>query len=590
MTEAIEKPEAGGGNSVWGSDVIAEMLQKLGIKYVALNPGASFRGLHDSIVNRIGNRDPQMILCLHEETAVAVAHGYAKVAGEPMAVILHSNVGLMHGSMAIFNAFVDRVPVLVFGATGPVDAARRRPWIDWLHTAQDQGALVRTFIKWDDQPASVPAMIESLLRANQISRIAPQGPTYVCFDAALQEQRLDEMPVLPDVGRYKAPRPARPDPDAVSEAAALLKGAKSPVILAGLVSRDTKDWARRVALAEKLNAKVLTDSKVGAAFPTDHRCHAGKPTTFLDAAGMDALKQADVVLSLNWIDPAGAFKQAIGAKPIPAKMIQASVDFYAHNGFGKEHQALPPADVFLASDPDVAVADLCAALGIDDASLKPVVDGPTTPVVSIAPDQDAIDIPGLGAALGEGLSGEKCCLIRLPLGWDGGMWHYRHPLDYLGYDGGGGIGSGPGMSVGAALALKGTDRLPVAVLGDGDFMMCNNAVWTAVHYRIPLLVVIGNNNSFYNDEVHQERVANERSRPVENKWIGQRVADPDIDFASLARSQGAEGIGPVRTPKALAKAVKEGVALVKQGKVVVIDARVLPGYSPAMAASVGRSG
>ena len=196
--------------TVWCSDAIADMLRALDIPYVLLNPGASFRGLHDSIVNHLGNQNPQMIVVLHEEHAVAIAHGYAKVVGKPLAAILHSNVGLMHGSMAIFDAWVDRVPVIVLGATGPVDAAKRRPWIDWIHTAQDQAALVRHFIKWDAQPASIGASQEALLRAKQIATTAPQGPVSVCFDAALQESKLSEAPVMPDPSRYLAPPPARP--------------------------------------------------------------------------------------------------------------------------------------------------------------------------------------------------------------------------------------------------------------------------------------------------------------------------------------------------------------------------------------------
>eukprot|EP01037_Dinobryon_pediforme_P033617 gene33617-39131_t len=190
VTQKPEQPVASNDTRLWGSDVIADMLRALGLKYVALNPGASFRGLHDSLVNRLGNEDPQMLLCLHEESAVALAHGFAKVTDEPMAAIVHSNVGLMHATMAVFNAWCDRTPLLLIGATGPVDAARRRPWIDWIHTAKDQGALIRNYTKWDDQPASVPAAIESLLRAWQITASAPHGPTYVCLDAVLPEMSL----------------------------------------------------------------------------------------------------------------------------------------------------------------------------------------------------------------------------------------------------------------------------------------------------------------------------------------------------------------------------------------------------------------
>src|SRR4030095_16651391 len=206
-------PIAGGDSAeAWGSDALAAMLRALQLPYVCINPGASFRGLHDSLVNYLGNERPQILLCLHEEHAVAIAHGYAKVTGRPLGAIVHSNVGLMHATMAIFNAWCDRVPVIVLGATGPVDAPKRRPWIDWIHTARDQGALVRSYVKWDDQPASVAAAFEALLRAQQIAETAPRAPVYVCFDAALQEEKLEAMPRLPDPERFRPPAAVRAPP------------------------------------------------------------------------------------------------------------------------------------------------------------------------------------------------------------------------------------------------------------------------------------------------------------------------------------------------------------------------------------------
>jgi thiamine pyrophosphate-dependent acetolactate synthase large subunit-like protein len=554
------------------------------VKYVALNPGSSFRGLHDSLVNKLGNRDPQMLLCLHEEHAVAIAHGYAKVTGEPLAVILHSNVGLMHGSMAIFNAWCDRVPMLIYGATGPVDAAMRRPWIDWLHTCRDQGSLIRNYVKWDDQPASMEAAIESMLRADVIARTAPTGPTYVNFDVSIQEKHYAEAPELPNFARYQPPLPSEPSAEGVARAAEALKNAERPVVLAGRVSRDPADWARRVALVEALGAEVLTDIRIGASFPTDHPQHRGKPAFFIDDDAGEVLRQADVILSLDWPDPAGTLKLAGKVK---AKVIQASLDYQLHNGWGMEHQALPALDIHLACTPDRATHAIADALGVgagdapQDLPVRPALEGP-------APDTP-LDIMTLAGALGEGLNGACASMVRLPLGWAGEAWHFRHPLDFLGADGGAGIGSGPGMLIGAALALAGSDRLPVAVLGDGDFMMAASAFWTAAHYGVPFLAVVSNNQSFFNDEVHQERVAVARNRPVENKWIGQRIGDPDIDIAGIARAQGVWGIGPVATAGELIEAVRQGAAMAKQGKSVVIDAKVQPGYTPNMVAGLTRN-
>jgi thiamine pyrophosphate-dependent acetolactate synthase large subunit-like protein len=562
--------------NLWGSDAIAAMLRALDIPYLALNPGASYRGLHDSIVNYLGNERPQMLLCLHEEAAVAIAHGYAKASGRMMGVVLHSNVGLMHGSMAIFNAWCDRMPMLVLGATGPWDAARRRPWIDWIHTASDQGALVRDYTKWDNQPASVPAAYEALLRAVQIADTAPRGPTYVNLDAALQEAKIGALPPLPDVSRYRAPEAVLPSKQGVEKAAQLLSSAKSPAILVGRVSRSEAAWKARVALAEKLQARVFTDIKTAAAFPTDHPLHAAPPATFPDGK---LLREADVVLSLDWVDTAGTLKAAWGDSPIGAKVIRVSVDAHIHRGWSMDYQGLPPSDAYLMCEPDMAVPLLIEAVKSRPAAVSPKQEFP-------AGRDDVVSIRTLAKAFNELTEGMDICLSKLPLGWNGAYRHFRHPLDYLGADGGGGVGAGPGCTVGAALALKeqmsGTRRMVVGIMGDGDYLMGVTALWTAAHYKLPCLILVANNRSFYNDELHQERVARERGRPVENKWIGQRIDEPDIDLAAMARAQGAIGIGPVKEVSQLHSSLKEAIAHVKGGAVCVVDVRVMPGYDAPM--------
>ncbi len=580
------EPEATG--HFWGSDAIADMLRALGIPYVLLNPGASFRGLHDSLVNHLGNADPQILLVLHEEHAVAIAHGYTKVTGQPLAAILHSNVGLMHGSMAIFDAWADRVPVLVLGATGPVDSARRRPWIDWLHTSQDQAALVRHFVKWDAQPASVAAAQEALLRAWRIANTAPQGPVYVCFDAALQEARLGTRPPLPDVARYRPPQPPVPASADVQRLAGWLREARRPVILAGRVSRSQAGWDARVALAERLSARVLTDLKLGAAFPTRHALHAAPAGMFLTPDGAKTLREADVVLSLDWLDLAGTLRQAWGEAPVSSRVVQVSVDHHLHNGWSMDHQALPPADLFLACEPEQAVDALLAALAdhTPGATAQPLARALDT---SAPVEGAALTVPAVAALLREATQGLPVSLLRLPLSWGGEMWDFEGPLDFLGYDGGGGIGSGPGMAVGGALALKGSGRLPVAVIGDGDFLMGATAFWTAAKARLPMLTLVVNNRSFFNDELHQERVARERGRPVENRWIGQRIDDPAPDLAQMARAQGLTGHGPIQDAATLRAVLQASIQAVQQGDCVVLDVWVQPGYTASMSQTMTRS-
>jgi thiamine pyrophosphate-dependent acetolactate synthase large subunit-like protein len=581
----IERPlPLPSGNALFGSDVVAETLRALKIPFIALNPGSSYRGFHDSLVNHLGNIQPQMLLCLHEEHAVAIAHGYAKVTGRPMAAAVHSNVGLMHATMALFNAWCDRMPVLLLGATGPVDAPKRRPWIDWIHTARDQGALIRPYTKWDDQPASPEAAREALLRAYWLARTAPMGPVYINLDAGMQEAPLTE-PLPPiDAARFVPGVVPAVAPEQVTRAVALLRGAERPVILMGRGSRSEQDWADRVALAEALRARVVTDMKCAAVFPSEHPLHVGAPSTFLTQEAGQAIAAADVILSLDWVDLAGALKVACGTVAPPAKVIAVTLDHQLHNGWSMDHQAFPPADVFIAADADSMVAALLK-------QLPPPAGRTEAPLPSAEPvaETDPITVAQMTQALRQTVGTRPASLLHVSTSWGAGLWPLRHPLDYFGSTGGAGIGGGPGVSVGAALALRGSGRLPVAVCGDGDFLMGATALWTAVHYNVPLLLVVANNRSFFNDELHQERVARIRSRPVENRWIGQRIADPEVDIAQLARAQGAQGFGPVADGGGLAATFREAIDAVAGGAVAVVDVRVAPGYSPAATAGLFRS-
>jgi len=579
---SLERPIPSGANAPgFGSDVVAEALRALNIPYVALNPGASYRGLHDSIVNYLGNETPQMLLCLHEESAIAIAQGWAKVTGRAMAAVVHSNVGLMHATMAIFNAWCDRMPLIVLGATGPLDSEKRRPWIDWIHTARDQGALIRNYIKWDDQPASPAAARESLLRAAWIANTAPKGPVYVNLDSGMQEAKLPE-PLPPiDTARFMPQVHAAPAREAVELAAGKLRSARNIVILAGRASRDVAAWNDRVALAEALNARVITDLKIGASFPTDHPLHVGAPGMLMpDAEGLKTLTGADVILSLDWVDLAGALKAA-KALSTKAQIIQVSCDHHIHNGWSMDHQALPPVDLFISADADATASALLAAIA---PGAKPLPRTPASPPATPL-SKHVLTVEHLARALRETVSSKPVSLSHLPLSWNGAWWPFRHPLDYLGSDGGGGVGGGPGIAVGAALALKDSGRLPIAICGDGDFLMGVTALWTAAHYRIPLLIVVANNRSFFNDELHQERVARMRHRPVENRWIGQRMSDPEIDLAAMARAQGAQGFGPVTHAAELSDVFRQAVAAVESGAVAVVDVRVEPGYAPVTTAA-----
>lgn len=594
-----EEPVIGNGRELsWGSDVLADTLQSLGIEYVALVPGASLRGLHDSIVNYGGNHDPQLLLCLHEEHAVAIAHGYAKVKERPMAAALHANVGLMHATMAIFNAFCDRVPMLLIGAAGPHDAGARRPWIDWIHTTADEAALVRGFIKWDDRPESIEPAVDALEYGHLVATTKPRGPVYLCFDPQLQEKPVGHAPP-----GHRNP-PGRPHllhapPDVVNDVANLLAASRAPVILMGRVSRSIEAWDNRVRLAERAAARVFTHVSLAAAFPSAHpRWHGASPTARPSSALASALAEADLILSLEWLDLGGTLRGA-GLKP-SAKVVSVSVEQFAPSGWSKTQLSPAPVDVRVTADPDAVVRQLLDTTDArpraeDGRSAKPPLAASATAPAGSDTTLRVQDFPGI---LKSALAEHESCLVlpEPPNGWSAELWPVNGPLDCLSGDGGAGLGSGVGMIAGVALALAESSRLPVGIVGDGEFLMGVTALWTAVHYELPLLIIVANNRSFYNDEIHQHSVAVTRSRPVENRWIGQRIADPAPDLAALARAQGAVAFGPVRTQDELAEAVRVGVqAVAERRSVVVIDAWVVaqpedPMQSPWVAKAAATTG
>ncbi|HZD89254.1 MAG TPA: thiamine pyrophosphate-binding protein [Pseudolabrys sp.] len=575
----------------WNSDTIAEVLRAIGLDYVTICPGSSFRGLHESLVNGLGNTRPEMLLCLHEEHAVAIAHGYARATGKPLGVIVHSNVGVMHATMAIYNAWCDRAPMVILGGIGPLDSARRRTPIDWLHSSADQGALVRPYTKWDDQPLSATAAIESVLRGHQMATTSPKAPVYITLDQRLQEDSLlYSSDFMPDATRFQAPPSPAPDPALIATATELLRGAKSPVILAGRVSRDEAAWAARVRLAELLGARVLTDLKVAAAFPTDHPLHGPEPAiAFTPDEGVRILREADVVLSLDWWDQATLFKQAWGESRVPAKIIRCSIDTFIHRGWTRDHMGLTAVDIDVLAEPDRVVPLLLDALEArtDDnfrhaadvrlAAARAAHKAPT-PIRPVKGDPDSIGLWDIGEALRKALGETPFCLMRAPLGWHVDALPVRHPLDYLGADGAAGIGGAPGMSVGSALGLRGSGRLPIAVFGDGDFLMGVAALWTAARYRIPVLIVIANNNGYYIDEQHQVTTSMARQRPVDTAPVGQRIDDQEVDILAMAKAQGFQGAGPVRSLAELPNAIAAGIAAVERGRCYLIDVRIAPDY------------
>lgn len=589
----MQKPPAGERPSAaeYGSDVIVEVLRELGIQYVTLNPGASFRGLHDSFVN-FGQGGPEVLLCPHEEIAIAIAHGYARATGVPMAAAVHNVVGLQHATMAIFNAWCDRTPLIVLGGTGPMDATLRRPHIDWIHTALVQGNQVRDYVKWDDQPGSVAAIPESVLRGYRIAMTEPRGPVYLNFDVEVQEEKLAQPMAVPDVRRFAPPAAPTADPAVLYEVARLLVHADWPVIMADNTGHNPAALAPLRELAELLGAGVI-DAGGYFNFPSAHPLD-------LSLAKDEAVAPADLVLGLDVGDLGGAssgIKDRSGMQSLlysPTTVIHITLGDLLQRSWAADYERLHPVDIPIAADTAEALPELVALCRTELAgnpTLAAKVERRREKVQALHEQarerarkqaQEQWDLRPISAArlygeLWELVKGRRWSLLsasgRYPLR---GIWDVTEHDQLLTGGGGGGLGYATGSSMGAALAFKGSGRLCIGVVGDGEFMMTPNALWTAAHHELPLLMIIFNNRSYYNDEGHQEYIAVERGRPVENKGIGIHLTDPVTDYAALARSFTVAGFGPVDDPSKLRATLEEAIKVVDSGKPALVDVLTQP--------------
>ena len=545
---------------------MAAALAGLGCRYVALNPGASLRGLHDTLVNPIGPA-PELIMCLHEEIAVAVAHGYAKAAGRPMAVGLHDTVGLLHGSMAIFNAWVDRAPVFVLVGTGPLDASRRRPWIDWIHTVLDQTSAVRDWTVWTDQPISEAAVVESIRSGWSACQGSPGGPAVLGLDVLLQEQAFAEAEdSLTGIEAALCSRVA-PDPRVVERAATVLAAADRPAIITDR-PLDAAGATLVVELAERTGA-ALVELGGGISFPVGH------PHDCSDR-GADVFDRADAILFVEVRDPAWRPPGSSPSRPgtaIVAGLANAKDRSWMRTESSGTHR------VDLVADATLALRALVDAVG---SRHRPLASG-LAELAGVAgtPADLAEDAPFHPGQVGQALSR---VLAETPFvvanGWLSG-WARRtlglHPGQVLGRSGGEGLGYGPGASVGAALAIRDESPGTVAVdlQGDGDLLYTPQALWTATHHGIPLLMIVEANGTYERDVFHQRNVARDRNRADARVGPGLTFDDPPIDIAGLARAQGCEAWSAPGDLDALESVLSKAVSVVQQGAVAVVEVPVI---------------
>lgn len=555
------------------SDALVDVLSDLGCRYLPLNPGSSFRGLHDSLVNHEADTAPDVVLCTHEEIAVAAAHAYAKATGEVGFAVVHDLVGLMHASMAVYDAWCDRTPLVVLGGGGPVEPEQRRP-IDWFHTANTQSQLVRPFVKWDDDPPTAQATADAIHRAHQIAGSAPAGPTYVTIDAALQEADDPGVDISRRKGTHAPPFVAREQE--LEEAAELIIRADFPVVVAGGVGLDPRSTPLLVELMELLGA-AGRDERNLSAIPTAHH---------LSFNGDDSiLKDADVVLA---VDPHDIRWIRARTSKDP-QIIELSTRSLALRPWLNVDHIGTESVISLVSDPieglrrlldkasemtdsDESWLERRSARTAELSRRRQLLDDSRSAELTKHWDDRPISTLRLVAEVHGAVEPLPWLLtLRNTRSWPEGIWQFDRAGRYLGHSGGGGMGYGPGALIGGGLAARDRGEFAVGIIGDGDLMYAPGAIWTAVNHAIPMLVVVNNNQTYLNDEQHQAQVARLRDRPAEKATVGTSLRNPDIDFSMLARSQGAWGEGPIANPDELPALLRRAVQVVEQGQVAVVD-------------------
>lgn len=570
-----------------GSDFMVDVIKSLNFEYVFANPGSSFRGLHESLLNYGGNQKPEFITCCHEESSVAMGHGYAKVEGKPVLVLAHGTVGLQHASMAIYNAFCDRVPVyMIIGNT--LDATKRRPGAEWTHSVQDAAAMVRDYVKWDDTPMSLNHFAESAVRAYKIAMTPPMMPVLLVADSELQENPIAENAVL-HIPKLTLAAPPRGDAVAVAEAARMLVAAENPVIIADHTARTAAGMARLVELAETLQAPVV-DEWGRMNFPTRHPLNQTERSH-------DVISNADLILGLEVMDLWGGlntFRDQLyrTSAPIPkagAKVITITAgDLYTKSNY-QDFERFPEVDLAISGDAEETLPSLIEAVkrninsdrkqlfqarGAKLGAARQQALQRARTAAAYAWDSTPISTARVAAELWGRIKHEDWSLVSDVTHssyWALRLWDFDNHYRYIGGAGGYGIGYGAPAALGAAIANKKHGRLTVNIQDDGDLMYANGVLWTSAHHQVPLLSVMHNNRAYHQELMHVQRMADRKSRGLDRCVIGTTITNPNVDYAKVAQGMGVYSEGPITDPKDLGPALKRAIDVVKRGEPALVD-------------------
>jgi thiamine pyrophosphate-dependent acetolactate synthase large subunit-like protein len=559
-----------------GSDFMVDVLKSLNIEYLAANPGSTFESLHESLINYGNNQMPEFLTACHEESAVAMAHGYFKIEGKPMMALIHGDIGLQHAGMAIYNAYCDRVPVFMI-AGNHADSAERGQGVQSIHSAQDLGALVRDYTKWDDEPYSLQAFADNTVRAYKIAMTPPMGPTLVVANNEIQAHPQAERSLR--IPKLVLTSPPAGDYGAVKEVAKMLVNAERPLIVAERAVRTQKGVELLVELAETLQAPVNSQERMN--FPNRH------PMAGNGGAGYNA----DVVLCLELND---LQNETRAARSRNGKIISISSLALSHKSNIQDFGHYADVDLDIGADAEATLpvlieeckklitGDRKAALQARAAKLAEAHKQALRQGIESAHlgwDASPVALSRIAAELWPLIQNEDWSYVS-PMafagGWANRLWNMTKTYQYIGGQGAGGMGYGAPASVGAALANRKYGRLSINIQTDGDFNYAPGVFWTAAHHRIPLLTIMHNNRGYHQEVMFIEQMASLHNRGAERAHIGTKLWDPDINYASIAKGYGLYAEGPISDPKELGPALKRGIERVKKGEPVLLDVVTQP--------------
>ena len=511
-----------------GRDQFFEVARSEGARYLFANPGTTELPIFDELADETGI---ELILALQEATAVAAADGYAQATRRPALVNLHIAPGVANGLGNIFNAMWNRSPVVITAGQQNTNQLIQEPML-----AADLVKMTEQFCKWSYEVERPEDIGIAMRRAFKVAASPPHGPVFLSIPWNYLDQQTDTDVPAPspiDHGTVAV--------DGIEQAARRLLDEKQPLIVAGDEVARAGAVNELVALAEAVGARVVGEvlhSRM--VFPMDHPLWSGMLPP-VNAGIRSVLEQADVALVVGAVMFPPFFYNPVGAVPPNVEIIQIDPDPYqiaktypvalglrgdagatVRALLSKVREISDKADEIAARVKSYGEARAGAVAGMKAAVEAQMQMDPVSSFAACAAIADAFDTPT--SVVDESVTATAA--VRAAL-------RQREPDSYFFFKGG---GLGWGIPASAGVQLAQPDRKVVAIVGDGATCYVPQSLWTLAHHDLPVTVVVLNNGGYY---ILKSQLLGMNQKAVKfDKWPGMDIADPSVDFMSLASAFG----------------------------------------------------